>query len=191
MNNYQYIIASLPDIILDFENHGLDYDSTVAAVREHCSKKDRRLIDWLEFGSDGSNLSSHFYYALGKKSESHFLKEYFLFDRKIRQAKVAYLDGVPFEEEFEEYEALCKAFSTVNLIEREKGIDMILWEKASELVTFDLFNIDIILSFLIRAKIAKRWEKLDQQTGSELFRKLVNEVRGTFKGVDFNPTDNE
>jgi len=191
MNNYQYIIASLPDILLDFENHQLDYDATVSAIREHCSKKDRRLIDWLEFGSDSRNLTPHFYKVISDKKGSRFLKEYFLFDRTVRLAKVAYLENTPFEGEFEEYETLVKAFKTENLIDREKKLDMVMWEKAGELVLFDLFNIDVILAFLVRAKIVKRWDSLDPKTGTELFRRLVDEVRGTFKGIDFNPNKNE
>jgi hypothetical protein len=28
------------------------------------------------------------------------------------------------------------------------------------------------------------WNKLDKETGEQMFRKLVDEVRGTFKGVE-------
>ena len=34
--------------------------------------------------------------------------------------------------------------------------------------------------------IIQRWLKLDEQTGREMFRRLVEEVRGTFKGVEYN-----
>ena len=48
------------------------------------------------------------------------------------------------------------------------------------------FDIDILLSFITKLKITDRWSKLDPESGRELFRRLVGEVRGTFKGVQFN-----
>ena len=42
MANYPYIIASFPDLLLDFERHPLDVDSTVAEVKGQLSEKDGR-----------------------------------------------------------------------------------------------------------------------------------------------------
>lgn len=191
MNNYQYVIASLPDIFLDFESDGFNYESTVSEIRAHCSSRDCRLIDWLEAGSVGSNLTPHFYHTISRKNDSRFLREFILFDKWVREAKVAYLEGAPFGSDDEEYAVLKKIFSTDNLIEREMKLDTLMWEKASELVTFDLFNIDVILSFLAKARIVSRWNDLDKTKGAELFRRLVQEVRGTFSGVEFDPAKNE
>ena len=42
-----------------------------------------------------------------------------------------------------------------------------------------------ILGFLAKLKITDRWLKLDPATGRKLFRRFTEEVRATFKGVDF------
>lgn len=44
---------------------------------------------------------------------------------------------------------------------------------------------DVILGFLAKAMIVERWNSLDRKKGAELFRRYVDEVRGTFKGIDF------
>ena len=44
----------------------------------------------------------------------------------------------------------------------------------------DFFNIDVILAFLAKGYLVDRWLKLDADKGKHLFRKLVDEVRGTF-----------
>ena len=44
------------------------------------------------------------------------------------------------------------------------------------------FDINVILGFLCKLHIVSRWAMLDEQTGREMFRKLVDEVRGTFRG---------
>jgi len=101
--------------------------------------------------------------------------------------KVRYLGGKTPEAEDEEGEKILTAFAVSNLIEREKSIDSLLWDKALNITSRELFTIDVILSFIVRAKIVCRWNSLDQKKGEELFSRLVSEVRGTFKGVNFNP----
>jgi len=44
---------------------------------------------------------------------------------------------------------------------------------------------DAILAFVVKFKISMRWLKLEPQTGRQMFRTLVDEVRSTFKGVEF------
>ena len=61
-----------------------------------------------------------------------------------------------------------------------------MWEKINTLTTFNYFDIDAILGFITKMNIVARWFRLDEQTGREMFQKLVNEVRGTFKGVEYN-----
>ncbi|MCQ2152527.1 MAG: DUF2764 domain-containing protein [Bacteroidales bacterium] len=166
MRNYEYIIASLPDLVLDFKAREFDYPSLVKEVKSLCSEKDCGLIDILSSGlaDDG-------------KCPCRFLTEYFGFDKEFREAKVAFLEGRPYDKSF------APVFSEKNLIEREKKIDALYWQKISESVTFDVFTFDIILSILAKAKIVARWSALDQTAGETLFRELVQEVRGTFKGV--------
>ena len=44
----------------------------------------------------------------------------------------------------------------------------------------DVFDIEAILGFIAKLKIIDRWDKLDPETGRELFRKLVEEIRSTY-----------
>ena len=183
MANYPYIIASFPDLLLDFEQHPLSESAVIDEVKGHLSGNDRDLVDWLEFGLDGSHLNEHFYHGV-RKTGCRFLIEWFDFDRRLRLAKVAHLEGKPVEEEFDELDKAMIIFKIPNLFEREKLLDRLCWNKAAELVDFDIFTIDTILSMLVRLHIAARWNKLDPQAGAELFKQLVGEVRGTFHGIN-------
>ena len=119
MANYPYIIASFPDLLLDFERHPLDVDSTVAEVKGQLSEKDCRLVDWLEFGLDGSHLSPHFYQGI-RQTHCRFLIDWFDFDRKLRLAKVAYLEGKPVTEEFPELDKAEIIFKVEDLFQRSR-----------------------------------------------------------------------
>ena len=60
-----------------------------------------------------------------------------------------------------------------------------LGENAEDLTTFHYFDIDAVLGYLAKLKIADRWIVLDEEKGRELFQQLVKEVKGTFKGVRY------
>ena len=94
------------------------------------------------------------------------------------------LDAV--EAEFEEAGSLDAVLNAGDILSRERGIDDLMWEKISDLTTFNYFDIDAILGFITKLNIVARWYKLDEQTGREMFKRLVDEVRGTFKGVEYN-----
>ena len=194
MNNYEYIVASLPVI-----EPGSRLGSSSAAnaitndIRAQLSNKDNALVTMLLDGFDPEKLNAGFYRAcLG--SGSRFLREYFLFDLFLRNTKVEYLnaslgrpegkDVLLLEEledyEFEQKEEIVEILSGTDIIGREKGLDMAIWEHVEEVTTMDVFDMDAILGFIARLKIIDRWDKLDPETGAELFRRLIKEIRATY-----------
>lgn len=65
-----------------------------------------------------------------------------------------------------------------NLLEKERKIDLVRWEEATDLATFDYFNINAILSYLVRINIVARWARLDAARGREMFGRLLAELDG-------------
>lgn len=183
MTNFPYIIASFPDLPVDIERHPVDVEAVIGEVKGQLSEKDARLVDWLESGLDGSHLSSHFYRNI-RQTGNRFLTEWFEFDRLLRLAKVDFLEGNPYREEFPELDKAEIVFSVKDLLDREKLLDRLYWNKAVELVQFDIFTIDTVLSLLVRLHIIARWNRLDPAAGAKLFKQLVDEVRGTFQGIN-------
>ncbi|MCI6327525.1 MAG: DUF2764 domain-containing protein [Bacteroidales bacterium] len=194
MNNYEYLIASLPDITPDWKDSGeMSGDAFVDWLREGCSDSDRKLIDFLREGFSAENLNKDFYLrALSHRDR--FLREYFRFDLNVRNAKVEYLNRelgraagtdifLTDENGFEEEARLGAVLGSGDILSREKGIDDLMWEKIESLTTFDYFDIDAILGFIAKLNIAMRWNRLDPETGREMFARIVKEVRGSFTGV--------
>jgi hypothetical protein len=184
MGNYHYIIAGLPDLLLDYGPQALDAASLQKSVTEMLSNEDRRLIDWLDFGLNKESISRHFYRAAAHHPNL-FIREYFSFDKCVRDARICWLDQVAFEGDFEEYPRLKQIFAMNNLIDRERRLDHFMWDKINEITSGELFNINVLLGFFTKARIVERWTHLDPESGRELFARLVNEVRGTFKGVNY------
>ena len=74
-----------------------------------------------------------------------------------------------------------------DILARERAIDSLYWEKLDAMTVQHYFDMDVILAFILKLHIIDRWHQLDEKTGREMFRKLVNEVKATFKGVEYNP----
>ena len=193
MNNYEYIIASLP--VPSPDSQDLDPEALIGFIRSQCSPSDCAFIDSLLDSFDGKKLDFA-YYSRALGSKNRFLREFVLFDLQMRNVKVEYLNKVlgrpegldimpvPGREEengysFEAAPAVMAVLEQSDILSRERGLDKLLWEKAEELTRMDLFDIDVILSFIAKLKITVRWNKLDPRTGREMFRKLVQEIRNT------------
>ena len=193
MDNYVYIVASLPELTAGFENTNFDYAATKESIMELLSEKDQQLVELFEEGFNEETLGADFY-AKAAASKNRFIREYFDFDGRLRNMKVAYLAKrlgkqgddyfVPMPEaDFEEESQIKEILANADFVLREQKIDELKWEKASDIARLDNFNMNTILAFLAKAKTVQRWAELDKEKGEEMFRKLVKEVRGTFAGV--------
>ena len=208
MNNYVYIIAGLPDFTPDWRQGEKSLDEYFEQVRELLSAKDNEVVDFIMRGFDKDQIGLDFYkealaYRLG------FIRKFFQFDLNVRNQKVRYLNHAlgrapekdvlsmrdpeaedtglePEEPEFKEAAALQSILEGNDILSRERGIDDLYWDKIDELTLFDYLNFDKILGVMAKMMIIRRWLILDEETGRAMFKKLVDEVRGTFKGVEYN-----
>ena len=208
MNNYVYIIAGLPDFTPDWRQGDKSLEEYLCQVKELLSAKDQETVRLIEDGFDKEKIGLEFYKeALGHGNA--FIRDFFQFDLNVRNAKVRYLNqalgrdslkdvlsltdpdademGIEIEEpEFKEAARLQTILEGSDILARERGIDDLYWDKIDELTLFDYLNFDRILGVVVKMMIIRRWLLLDEQTGREMFKRLVDEIRGTFKGVEYN-----
>jgi len=199
MGNFEYIISSLPFLTADFKYaEGQGFGQVMEEIRENLSPKDAAIFDVLLKGFEDSELTPEFY-ADAEVSAQPFIRAYFDFDRNVRNAKARYLNrqlGRPEEEdvvtlheeeeEFPQLSAVESALAQSDLLSREKALDDIAWAWLDEYGMFHYFDLTAVLAYVAKLHIVNRWLALDEQKGRELFKKLVEEVRGSFKGVEYN-----
>ena len=197
MNNYEYIVASLPVITSDFRED-IDYKGVIAEIRSQLSKKDEAILDTLLDGFDADKLDADFY-RKALSSPDKFIRDYFSYDLDVRNTRVEFLnkalnrpDGMDImvldEEaepvEFEGRRQVMGVLEGSDILERERGLDNLMWEKIDEIVGLQVFTLDAILGFAAKLQIIARWLKLDPETGRELFRKLVDEIRNNKNSIN-------
>ena len=93
-------------------------------------------------------------------------------------------DAIDLDLSNEQLTRLTEIFANKNILEKEQMLDKFKWEYISDLNPYGTFDMDVILAFLAKGKLIDRWNKLDRAAGEEMFRKLVDEVRGTFHGIE-------
>ena len=146
------------------------------------------------------------YYNLCAASKSRLLREWSNLDRTIRNivaATVARRQGVAIESvivgEDSTTESLARSSAADfglraelpfveqlvtavadehNMIEKERKIDNIRWAELAELSTFDYFDLNAVIAYLVRVNMVARWAALDAKTGREMFERLVSELNG-------------
>lgn len=146
------------------------------------------------------------YYDACRRSRSRFLRAWSEFDRTLRNVMAALaaraasrsveevvVGGGDVAEQLQRSSAadfglrgelpfidsvIAAMNDEANLMEKERKIDLVRWEEASELATFDYFNINAILSYLVRINIVARWARLDAARGREMFDRLLAELDG-------------
>ena len=211
MSNYEYIIASLPYLTVDFQYSGqAGFNSVISDIKRDLDDHDQELVEFLLKGFSEKELDADFY-AQALRNRNRFLREYFRFDLNLRNAKVRYLnaqlgrepdqdvmtgedpeapdvdiDGFRFNGgEFEEALKVDNILAGTDLVEREKGLDDILWDKIDSLAVFHYFDIEAVLAYIAKLRIVTRWLNLDEEVGRDVFRRLLKDVRGTYKGVNY------
>ncbi|MBQ9310197.1 MAG: DUF2764 family protein [Bacteroidales bacterium] len=194
MNNYEYIIAGLPFLGKDGQQHP-DTESILEDIRAQLSRKDNDTLDFLLKGYDPEALGKDFYLKAAAAA-NRFVREYFALDLGVRNAKVEYLnrslgrpegtDTVLLTEDGEnpEFEAKAEVDAILegnDILARERALDDFYWKAVDGITEMDVFDLDLILAFVVKLKLVDRWLRLDEAAGRELFRKLVSEIKENYK----------
>ena len=202
MANYEYIIASLPSISKDWKfGEDKTLDTYIQWIKSQLSAKDVKTVDTLLDGYKEENLNKGFYEA-ALKDDNRFIRDYFSFDLGLRNLKARFLneaferpanqDTINLETgEFKEAARVSETLAGENILAREKGLDAIVWEKISELTTFNYFDLDALLGIIAKMRLIERWRALDDETGREMFQQLIKETTATFGGVSYTAPQNE
>ena len=202
MDNYEYIVASLPVLRQeDSRTDSLDAGELVDQIREQLSGPDQAVLDLLLSGYDPEQLTEGFYKQM-LRHKNRFLREWFRFDLDLRNATVGYLnkqlhrapdhDKILLEgrevEEFPELEDASRILNGTDILQRERGLDDLRWRKIDEITLMDYFDLETLLGYAAKLKIIDRWLQLDPDSGRALFRRMLVEIHSTYDNKKQNIT---
>ncbi|MGL5317970.1 MAG: DUF2764 family protein, partial [Bacteroidales bacterium] len=71
-----------------------------------------------------------------------------------------------------------------DIVERERRIDLFKWKWLSDNTFFHYFSVEVLLSYLFKLEMIQRWLILDKQTGEQMFRKIIQDLKQEVKLPD-------
>ena len=163
--------AETVDTSLRFET------SLFAAYYELCATKGCRFLrEWSAFDRNLRNVAA----AVTARTAGRSIEEVTVGDGDVvDQLRRSSAADFGLRGELPYIDAVIAAVNDeANLVEKERKIDLIRWNEALEIATFDYFDIDAILSYLVRIGIVARWSRLDAAKGREMFDRLIGELDG-------------
>ena len=202
MDNYAYIIASMPVLNLeDDKADNLVAQELLDEIRGQLSARDTAVLEQLLDGYNPEKLDAEFYQK-ARQHRNRFIREWFSFDLNLRNATVGYLnkklhrapdhDKILLEgrevEEFPELEAASRVLDSPDILQRERGLDDLRWRKVDEITLMDYFDLEALLGYVAKLKIIDRWLQLDPDSGRALFRRMVEQIRSTYDNKKKNIT---
>ena len=177
-----------------------------ALLEEQGADEDADNEDGIDTDRSFENALFSAYYDECAHSKSRFLRQWADFDRNLRNisaAVVARVTGRSAEQsvvggdetsqqlkrssaadfglrgDVPYLEAVIAAVNDeTNLVEKERKIDAIRWNQAEELSTFDYFDINALLAYLVKVNIVARWTCLDDKQGREMLHRLMTSLDG-------------
>ncbi|MGL4333143.1 MAG: DUF2764 family protein [Bacteroidales bacterium] len=75
------------------------------------------------------------------------------------------------------YGEIAKLSDESDIVERERKIDLFKWKWLDDNTFFHYFSVEVLLSFLFKLEMTQRWLTLDKQTGEQMFRKIIQDLK--------------
>ncbi|MBO5971729.1 MAG: DUF2764 family protein [Alistipes sp.] len=156
------------DVVLDdsFEHAILE-----AYYKDLAASKVRFLKRWGEFDRTLRNIAA----AVAAREAGRVIRDVTVGGGEI-VAQLAQSSAVDFglRGELQYIDAVISAITDeTNIVEKERKIDAIRWAEAEDIAINDYFDIDYILSYLVKVNIVARWTLLSPEVGREMLNKLI------------------
>lgn len=171
------------------------------------------LTHWYAEDTDKAALNSEHilttgYYDLMESVPNCFLKDWFEFDRNLRNIMTAVNcrkhnreilpemigSGVVVQHlvkntardfgltpEIDDMEKILQVSELPDLLDREERLDLLRWDFIENKTFFHYFDIEKILGYILKLMIALRWSRLDRRTGENLFREMLQKMEKSYE----------
>jgi hypothetical protein len=185
--HYSYLPAEMARVVklyVEAEDEDRDTDIVLTESFEHAlfeayyndlaASKSRFLKGWGEFDRNLRNIAA----AVAAREAGRAVKDVVVGGGEIvEQLSRSSAADFGLRGELPYIDAVIAAVSDEkNIVEKERKIDAIRWSEAEEIAVFDFFNVDYILSYLVKVNIVARWTLLSPEVGRQMLNRLIKEL---------------
>ncbi len=198
-------LGNLPhEALTDTLEHSEELPESIRRILHAYRDPDDKAYDEIDTSVSLEHALLSAYYQECAQSKNRFVREWYAFDQNLRNVCAAFAArraGIAISEvtigQNEITEALTRNSASdfglrgeldyldqviaaiqndENLLDKEHRIDMVRWNMADELTTFDYFNLNHILAYLVKINIIHRWVALDPARGRAMFDRMIAEL---------------
>ncbi len=174
----------LRKFIADFKEEHLMYDVAPVNVLswmyyDYMMKSGNRLVrEYAEYSMNLKNLVT----ALNARKYGMDVAEEVIGDNDFSVAlRTSNAKDFGLSLDYPFVEKVVALMDTPDLVERERGLDLLIWDFLDEAVTFEYFSFERVISYLLRLMIVERWSKMSSESGRKVFMELVERFRKSFQ----------
>lgn len=178
------IPSYLREFITDFKEERLRYEVSPANVLswmyyDYMMKSENPLIkEYAEFAMNLKNLVT----ALNaRKYGMNIAKEVIGNNEFAVALRTSNAKDFGLALDYPYVEKVIALMESDDLVERERGLDLIIWNFLDEAVTFEYFSLKRVISYMLRLMIVERWSKMSSESGRKVFMEMVEKFRQSFQ----------
>lgn len=133
------------------------------------------VSSWFEFNLNINNILA----ALAARKYKMDVQQVVVGDTEVcEMIRTSNARDFGLTEMLDYFEPLLRIAETEDLVEREKKIDVLKWNWMEDAVFFNYFTVERIFVFLMRLEMIGRWIAMDKEKGSEIFRQMIDKLKG-------------
>lgn len=174
----------LSGFIADFKEEHLKYEVAPENVLswmyyDYMMKADNRLVrEYAEYSMNLKNLVT----ALNaRKYEMDVAKEVIGSNDFAIALRTSNAKDFGLSLDYPFVEKVTALMDSPDLVERERGLDLLIWDFLDEAVTFEYFSFERVISYMLRLMIVERWSKMSSESGRKVFMEMVEKFRRSFQ----------
>lgn len=174
----------LREFVTDFKDEHLKYELTPENVlswmyHDYMIAADNRLVSrYAEFSMNLKNLVA----AVNCRKYNRDLSKEIIGDNDFAVAlRTSNSKDFGLSMDYPYVEKVIALMESGNLVERERGIDLLLWNFLDDAVIFEYFSIERVISFLLKLMIVERWSKMSSESGKLVFMEMIQKFRQSFQ----------
>lgn len=178
------IPSYLRDFITDFKEEHLRYDVSPENVLswmyyDYMREADNLLVKrYAEFSMNLKNLVT----ALNARKYGMEISREVIGDNELAIAlRTSNAKDFGLGMDYPYVEKVLALMDNDNLVERERGLDLIIWNFLDEAVTFEYFSLERVISYMLRLMIVERWSKMSSESGRKVFMEMIERFRQSFQ----------
>lgn len=178
------IPSYLRDFITDFKEEHLRYDLSPENVLswmyyDYMREADNLLVKrYAEFSMNLKNLVT----ALNARKYGMEISREVIGDNELAIAlRTSNAKDFGLGMDYPYVEKVLALMDNDNLVERERGLDLIIWNFLDEAVTFEYFSLERVISYMLRLMIVERWSKMSSESGRKVFMEMIERFRQSFQ----------